>query len=112
MSEKNRDTHGRWRNKTIAFRASEAEAKMIDEVARLSGYTKQDYIISKLLNKDVVVVGNPRVFKVLKEKLNEIYLELIRLNALSDQNEELLETIRFVAKICEEMNNTNKRNEE
>ena len=37
------DNRGRWRNKTVAFRVSEEEAKHIDECVRLSGLTKQDY---------------------------------------------------------------------
>ena len=39
------DNRGRWRNKTVAFRVSEEEAKQIDVCVRLSGLTKQDYIV-------------------------------------------------------------------
>ena len=66
MSAKNRDRHGRWRSRTVAFRVSEDEFRSIDEAVALSGLTKQDYLISKLLDRDVVVYGNPRVFKALK----------------------------------------------
>ena len=40
---------------------SEEENMAIDEAVALTGMTKQDYIIAKLTNRDVVVVGNPRV---------------------------------------------------
>ena len=63
MSAKNRDRHGRWRSRTVAFRVSEDEFRSIDEAVALSGLTKQDYLISKLLDRDVVVYGNPRVFQ-------------------------------------------------
>ena len=99
MSAKNRDRHGRWRLRTIAFRVSEEEFKSIDEAVTLSGLTKQDYVISKLLDRDVVVYGNPRVFKALKEKMDAIYEELHRLESTSEVSETLQETIDLVAKI-------------
>lgn len=43
------DNRGRWRNKTVAFRVSEEEAKQIDVCVRLSGLTKQDYIVRRLM---------------------------------------------------------------
>ena len=46
--DKNLDYKGRWRNKTVAFRVSEEEAKLIDDLVALSGLTKQDYIIRRL----------------------------------------------------------------
>ena len=41
--DKTLDYKGRWRNKTVAFRVSEEEAKLIDTQVALSGLTKQDY---------------------------------------------------------------------
>ncbi len=66
--EKNLDQKGRWRNKIVAFRVSEEEAKLLDIQVRLSGLTKQDYIIKRLLCKEIVVQGNPRVYKALRIK--------------------------------------------
>jgi len=59
MSAKALDTHGRWRNVTVAFRVSPEEDSQIETLVGLSGLTKQDYIMSRLLNRDVVVKGNP-----------------------------------------------------
>ena len=64
--EKNLDTKGRWRNRNVGFRVSEEEAKLLDELVELSGLAKQDYILRRLLNCEVVVQGNPKVFKALK----------------------------------------------
>lgn len=108
MSAKKRDRHGRWRSRTVAFRASEDEIKAIDEAVALSGLSKQDYIISKLINRDVVVNGNPRVFKALKTKMDDIYAELIRLNSSDEVSEQLMETINLVAKIYRNMVSTKK----
>lgn len=105
MSEKSRDRHGRWRSRTVAFRASDEEIKEIDEAVALSGLTKQEYIITRLQNRDVVVVGNPRVFQALKKKLNAIYEELLRLRSAGEASEQFLETVHFVANILSEMVN-------
>ena len=69
MSAKNLDNHNRWRSKTIAFRVSPEENEQIEIAVRLSGLTKQDYITRRLLNRDIVVQGNPRVYKALRDQL-------------------------------------------
>ena len=66
MSAKNLDKHNRWRNKTVAFRVSPEEDTQIETAVKLTGLTKQDYIIRRLLCRDVVVQGNPRVYKALR----------------------------------------------
>lgn len=91
------DNRGRWRNKTVAFRVSEEEAKQIDECVRLSGLTKQDYIVRRLMCRDIVVQGNPRVYKALKNQMAELYEELKRIEQFSEENEELLYTLQLVA---------------
>ena len=53
MSLKCNDRCGRWRNRTVAFRASDAEVRELDALVALSGLTKQDYIMSRLLERDV-----------------------------------------------------------
>ena len=97
--EKSLDCKGRWRNKTVAFRVSEEEAKLIDKCVALSGLTKQDYIIRRLQCRDVVVQGNPRVYKALRNQMADIYEELKRLERCSEANDELLYTIQMIAEI-------------
>ena len=69
MSHKNRDEHNRWRNKTVAFRVSPEEDEQLEIFVKLSGLTKQDYITRRLLDRAVVVQGNPRVYKALRDQL-------------------------------------------
>lgn len=95
--DKNLDYQGRWRSKTVAFRVSEEEGKLIDDCVRLSGLTKQDYIIRKLLNREVVVQGNPRVYKALRNQMAAIYEELMRLKQCGEVSDELLYTLQVVA---------------
>lgn len=97
--DKNLDCKGRWRNKTVAFRVSEEEAKLIDTQVALSGLTKQDYIVRRLQCRDVVVQGNPRVYKPLRNQMADIYEELKRLEHCSEANDELLYTIQMIAEI-------------
>ena len=79
MSVKNLDRHNRWRNKTVAFRVSPDEDREIETAVRLSGLTKQDYITRRLLCRDVVVQGNPRVYKALRDQLAAVLDELRRI---------------------------------
>ena len=99
MSLKNRDEHNRWRNKTIAFRVSPEESEQIERYVKLSGLTKQDYITRRLTHKDVVVQGNPRVFKALRNQLAEVLAELQRIETGDTANDELLDLIEMIADI-------------
>ena len=99
MSLKNRDDHDRWRNKTVAFRVSPEEDKQIETYVRLSGLTKQDYITRRLTHKDIVVQGNPRVFKALRNQLADVLTELQRIEAGGEVNDELLDLIEMIADI-------------
>lgn len=97
MSVKNLDNHNRWRSKTIAFRVSPEENEQIEIAVRLSGLTKQDYITRRLLDRAVVVQGNPRVYKALRDQLAAV-LEELRLNeAGGGVGDELLSTIDLIS---------------
>lgn len=99
MSLKNRDEHNRWRNKTVAFCVSPEEDRQIETYVQLSGLTKQDYITRRLTHKDIVVQGNPRVFKALRNQLAEVLAELQRIEAGSEVNDELLDVIEMITDI-------------
>ena len=99
MSLKNRDNHNRWRNKTVAFRVSPEEDQQIETFVKLSGLTKQDYITRRLTGKDVVVQGNPRVYKALRDQLAAVLNELRRIEAGGSVNDELLDVIEMIAAI-------------
>ena len=96
MSAKNLDNHNRWRNKTVAFRVSPEEDEQLEIAVRLSGLTKQDYITRRLLNRDIVVQGNPRVYKALRDQLAAVLEELRRMEAGGGVDDELLATIRLI----------------
>ena len=99
MSLKNRDNKNRWRNKTVAFRVSPEEDEQIETAVRLSGLTKQDYITRRLMCREVVVQGNPRVYKALRNEFAAVLAELQRIEAGGGVDGELLDTIRLIASI-------------
>ena len=103
MSAKNLDNKNRWRNKTVAFRVSPEEDQQIEAAVRLSGLTKQDYITRRLLCRDVVVQGNPRVYKALRDELAAVLTELRRVEAGSGVDGDLLDTINMIAAILKGM---------
>ena len=99
MSLKNRDNKNRWRNKTVAFRVSPEEDEQIETAVRLSGLTKQDYITRRLMCRDVVVQGNPRVYKALRNEMAAVLEELRRIEAGGGVDDELMDTIELIAAI-------------
>jgi hypothetical protein len=96
MSAKNMDSQGRWRNKVVAFRVSPEEDEVIETMVRLSGLTKQDYIIRRLEEKEIIVVGNPRVYKALKKELEKVLDELQRIKGGEEVSKDLLDVIEQI----------------
>ena len=96
MSAKNLDKQNRWRNKTVAFRMSPEEAEQLDVNVRLSGLSKQDYLIQRALRREIKVVGNPRVYKALKNTMIAVLEELRRIGVGENVSDDLLDTIRQI----------------
>lgn len=77
----------------LLFRVSPEEWEQIERYVKLSGLTKQDYITRRLINKEVVVQGNPRVYKALRNDLADVLTELQRIENGAKVNDELLDLI-------------------
>ena len=97
MSLKVLDKQGRWRSKTVAFRISPEEDVQLETAVRLSELTKQDYIIRRLMCRDIVAQGNPRVYKALRNELATVLEELQRITSGGTINDDLRDTIDLVA---------------
>ena len=97
MSAKNLDNKNRWRNITVGFRVSPEENELINKAVALSGLPKQEYCYRRCLNQDVVVQGNPRVYKALKVELASVLAELRRIEAGANVSDELLDVIELIA---------------
>ncbi len=94
MSHKIQDNKNRLRSKTIGFRVSPEEWDNFETAVKLSGLTKQDYLIKRIEQRDIVVQGNPRVYKALREELQNVLLKLENLDI--EPFDELLETINLI----------------
>ena len=99
MTEKKTDKKGRFRNKIVAVRVSEAESEMINRMVSISGMSKQDYIINKLTNRDIVVEGSIRTFNGIKTQLAYINEELERIGKINEEHEEVFELLKIITKI-------------
>ena len=98
MSAKNRVEHNRWRNITVGFRVSPEENEQINSAVALSGLPKQEYCYRKCLNRDIVVQGNPRVYKALRNQLAAVLDELKRIEAAGELRDELLDNIELITR--------------
>ncbi len=105
MTAKVRDQCNRWRSVTVTFRMSPEENEQLNHLAQLSGMTKQDYIIARLLQKEIVVHGNPKVYKALKDRLEAVLEELRRLELGEKPSLEQQEEIELMANMMKEMEN-------
>ena len=102
-SAKNLDQKGRFRSKIVAFRVSPEEDALIESAVKISGLTKQDFIIKRLQQKDVIVQGNPKVYKALKDELRSVLEQLHRIDAGNAVDSDLLETIGLITEVMSGM---------
>ena len=72
MSAKSLDKKNRFRSKTVGFRVSPEEWEEIERLVALSGMSKQDYIMDRLQNKEMVIQANPRVVKAIAVELKSL----------------------------------------
>jgi hypothetical protein len=100
-----RDRHNRVRNITVGFRVSPEENEMINAAVAISGLPKQEYCYRRCLCQDVVVQGNPRVYKGLKDSLEAVLVQLKRLTSIDEVSPELLETIHLISTVLGGMKN-------
>ena len=103
MSAKNMDDHNRWRNVTVAFRMSPEEAEKLNAFVKLSGLSKQDYLIRRVLQQEVTVIGSSRVYKALREQMASTLTELRRIEEGQAVDDELLDVIRMMTVILDGM---------
>lgn len=90
------ENSARKRSKTMAFRCTPEEHKLICEMAAWSGMLRQDYIIAKLTDTEVEVRPSASMQKALKDSMVELAKE-VKLAAsygeLSDSLQQRLELV-------------------
>ena len=93
--DKTLDNKGRWRNVIISFRMSPQERDDLNVRVKLSGLTKQDYIIKRLSERAVIVQPNTRVYKALRNQMADILTELRRIENGANIDSDLLDKIQI-----------------
>lgn len=93
MSAKNTDEFGRFRSVTVGFRMSPAESRKLNMLVQVTGCTKQDYLIHRALQQDIIVRSSPRLYMRLKNLMEEILSELERISQGSSVDADLLDII-------------------
>lgn len=96
MSAKNVDNHKRFRNITVGFRVSPEENEAINAAVKLSGLPKQEYCYRRCLERNIVVQGNPRVYKALRDQLAAVLTELQRIENAGSVTDELTQLIELI----------------
>ena len=93
------ENSARKRSKTMAFRCTPEEHKLICEMAAWSGMNRQDYIIANLTDTQVEVKPSVSVQKALKDSMAELTKE-VRLAATYDElSESLQQRIEHVMRL-------------
>ena len=90
------ENRARRRSKTMAFRCTPEEHKLICEMAAWSGMLRQDYIIAKLTDTQVEVRPSVSVQKALKDSMAELAKEVRLAASYGELSEPLQQRIGLV----------------
>lgn len=83
----------------VQFRYTDWKGERQQKLKRGFATKKEDYITRRLLCRDVVVQGNPKVYKALRDQLAAVLDELRRAEDGAGVDDELLDTIQMIAAI-------------
>lgn len=105
MSARNNDRQGRFRCKTIGYRISPEEYEVLQRKIKMSGLTKQDYMIHCMENQNIKICGSSYVYRSLKNELNH-FIELFQnMQQLDDLPLDELEILEYMLNIIINMRN-------
>lgn len=93
------ENSARKRSKTMAFRCTPEEHKLICEMAAWSGMLRQDYIIAKLTDTQVEVKPSVSVQKALKNSMAELTKEVRLAASYGGLSESLQQRIEHVMRL-------------
>lgn len=93
------ENSARKRSKTMAFRCTPEEHKLICEMAAWSGMLRQDYIIAKLTDTQVEVKPSVSVQKALKNSMAELAKEVRLAASYGELSESLQQRLGLVIRL-------------
>lgn len=92
------ENSARKRSKTMAFRCTPEEHKLICEMAAWSGMSRQDYIIAKLTDTQVEVRPSVSVQKALRASMAELAKEVHLAASYGELSDSLQQSVELVMK--------------
>ena len=92
------ENSARKRSKTMAFRCTPEEHKLICEMAAWSGMNRQDYIIAKLTDTQVEVRPSVSVQKALRASMAELAKEVHLAASYGELSDSLQQSVELVMK--------------
>ena len=90
------ENSARKRSKTMAFRCTPEERKLICEMAAWSGMLRQDYIIAKLTDTQVEVRPSVSVQKALRGSMAELVKEVHLVASYGELSDSLQQRVELV----------------
>lgn len=90
------ENSARKRSKTMAFRCTPEEHKLICEMAAWSGMSRQDYIIAKLTDTQVEVKPSVSIQKALRGSMAELAKEVRLAASCGELSESLQQRVELV----------------
>lgn len=93
------ENSARKRSKTMAFRCTPEEHKLICEMAAWSGMLRQDYIIARLTDTQVEVRPSVSVQKALKDSMVELAKEVRLAASYGELSEPLQQRLELVMRL-------------
>ena len=93
------ENSARKRSKTMAFRCTPEEHKLICEMAAWSGMSRQDYIIAKLTDTEVEVRPSVSVQKALKDSMAGLAKEVHLAASYGELSESLQQRLELVMRL-------------
>ena len=93
------ENSARKRSKTMAFRCTPEEHKLICEMAAWSGMLRQDYIIAKLTDTEVEVRPSVSMQKALKDSMVELAKEVKLAASYGELSDSLRQRLELVMRL-------------
>ena len=90
------ENSARKRSKTMAFRCTPEEHKLICEMAAWSGMNRQDYIVAKLTDTQVEVRPSVSVQKALRGSMAELVKEVHLVASYGELSDSLQQRVELV----------------
>ena len=97
------ENSARKRSKTMAFRCTPEEHKLICEMAAWSGMSRQDYIIAKLTDTEVEVRPSVSMQKALKDSMVELAKEVKLAASYGELSDSLQQRLELVMRLFLEL---------